>query len=711
MNAAMQKFRNKASGIRVKIALLCLGSLLLVCGRNANATTIDIMLVYDTTAATWVASKGGMATFSQDAVNRMNLAMQNSNVDINFRLVHAMSVPYTSSSLNTSLSAIQGGQGSFASVHTARNTYGADLVAMLIDTGSAYGTVGIGYTLWSWSGIPNYAYTATAIRSVEISQTLTHEVGHNLGAHHAKAQTSSDPGPNTLLTSPTAPYSAGWYFTGTNNVKYHTIMAYNYNDSVFYNEAPLFSTPLISHQGTLAGDAANGDNARLLRQTKDITAGYRTATVVTNPPGSLQFTASATTVAENNGNVGVVVSRTGGKAGSASVNYTTSPGTAKSGIDYVTSVGQLTWADGNTSNKTISIPIIDNQTINGSRSLTLNLSGAAGASMGTPSQISITVKDNEVNVAGISLIAANLNGDGKDDLAAINSAGAISYTTNLTTWIKIPGTLKQLIAADINGDGKDELAGINSAGAIYYTTNLANWTKIPGTLTRLIAADLNGDGKDELVGINSAGAIYYTTNLANWTKIPGTLTRLIAADLNGDGKDELAGIDSAGAILYTTNFTNWIKIPGALSQLVAADINGDGKDELAGINSTGAIYYTTNLANWTRISGTLNYLIAADINGDGKDELAGINSAGTIFYSTNRTSWMTIPGTLTQLIAPDINGDGKNDLAGINSTGAIFYSTNLTSWTTIPGTRAQRQFTELGVSRSRATRLSNATDY
>ena len=265
----------RASGSAVVAALL------LFCSLGAQSATIDIMLVYDTTATAWVAGNGGMTAFSQDAVNRMNQAMDNSNVDIEFRLVHSMSVAYTTTSnsstpLSDDLLALQGGSGAFEAVDEARDQYGADIVAMLVDHGSAYGYVGQGYLLGSWYGIANYAYSVNAIRSVDISQTLTHEVGHNLGAHHSKYQTLSS-GPNTYLSNPSAPYSAGWYFTGTNRAKYHSIMAYNYDQGVYYSSAPVFSSPSISYQGTAAGDADDGDNARLLRLTADLTAGYRDA--------------------------------------------------------------------------------------------------------------------------------------------------------------------------------------------------------------------------------------------------------------------------------------------------------------------------------------------------------------------------------------------------------------------------------------------------
>jgi hypothetical protein len=256
--------------------------LILPCARSVQATTIDIMLVYDTTATSWVASNGGMAAFSLDVVNRMNQAMQNSGVDITFRLVHSMSVAYTTKATTgtlfvSDLESLQEADGPFAQVAAARNTYGADVIAMLIDHGSAYGYVGIGYMLMNWSGEADYAYTVNAIRAVEVSHTLTHEVGHNLGADHSKYQTA-DPGPNDYLDGQ---YSAGWYFTGMNGIKYHTIMAYNDDGrGNFYTEAPLFSSPLRTYQGTMVGHVSHGDNARLLGQTGKVVAAYRASNLI-----------------------------------------------------------------------------------------------------------------------------------------------------------------------------------------------------------------------------------------------------------------------------------------------------------------------------------------------------------------------------------------------------------------------------------------------
>jgi len=251
------------------------GLLLALLGsRCVSATTnIDVLLVYDTTATAWVGLNGGIDVFSASAIGKMNQAMANSDVDCQFRLVHAGSVGYTHTDLSSDLSSLMSGSSGLETAQTWRVTFGADIIAMLVDTGSAYGHVGQGSLLTTDQGNPERVYSVSSIRSVEISHTLTHEVGHNLGCGHSKTQ-ATQTGPNSSLNS----YSAGWYFTGTNGVDYHTIMAYNNDGSNTYQSAPLFSSPLLSFCSTTAGHAADGDNARTIRETMAVVADYRNET-------------------------------------------------------------------------------------------------------------------------------------------------------------------------------------------------------------------------------------------------------------------------------------------------------------------------------------------------------------------------------------------------------------------------------------------------
>ena len=205
-----------------------------------------------------------------------------------FRLAHTAEVSYTySGDLTEDLYNLQAGTDNLSLAHQWRDTYGADLVAMLVDTGPSSDMGGMAFLLTDPAGQPDYAFSVSAIQSVDISHTLTHEAGHNLGCTHSKFQLVN-PGPNTALNT----YSAGWYFTGTDAVPYHTIMAYGDDGSgKIWTEVPLFSTPLLSHQGTVAGDALDGDNARNIRETMGVVAAYRSPVTLT--VSSASFSAAA----------------------------------------------------------------------------------------------------------------------------------------------------------------------------------------------------------------------------------------------------------------------------------------------------------------------------------------------------------------------------------------------------------------------------------
>ena len=119
----------------------------------------------------------------------------------------------------------------------ARDEVGADIVTVLVDTGTYEGTTGMGWSLMTtrFESFSEIAYNCCAVRSVARSHTMTHEVGHNMGCGHATAQRSS-PGPQLYS------YSAGYYFTGVDDERYCTIMAYEI-EGPGGEQIPYFSSP------------------------------------------------------------------------------------------------------------------------------------------------------------------------------------------------------------------------------------------------------------------------------------------------------------------------------------------------------------------------------------------------------------------------------------------------------------------------------------
>lgn len=249
----------------------------------AGETTVDILVNYDTDAATWAkANGGGLETFAETCVQKMNAALANTELTdfFRFRLVGVYEVGgsaggdleyallYASGAYTGTLNGV-----SWAGVAEERDRVSADIVCTLCDNGSAYGWIGLGYSLMGDSDASSCGFNSCQIRAVANGHTMTHEVGHNMGAGHSDKMADADNcGPQYYE------YSSGYYFY-VGSTGYYTIMAYNADGyGNYYSPVPYFSSPDYFYQGVAVGTADKNDNTRTLRQTYQTVAGNR------NPP-------------------------------------------------------------------------------------------------------------------------------------------------------------------------------------------------------------------------------------------------------------------------------------------------------------------------------------------------------------------------------------------------------------------------------------------
>jgi hypothetical protein len=234
----------------------------------AAQSNVDLMIVYTPNAMNWASGQGGINLVIAQAVEKGQLVLNNSSADITLRLVHSALVSYTESgSSSTDLSRLTSTSDGFMDeVHQWRNFYGADIVDIfenVEDTG------GIAWLLMSTGGQPNYAFSLVRVKQASWTYTMIHELGHNFGLHHRKDQVTQ-PGPGIFS------YSAGWRWIGNNGSRYCSVMSYQETwDGYSVAQVPYFSSPAILYQGVPAGHAADGDNARTLRQTGPIVSNYR----------------------------------------------------------------------------------------------------------------------------------------------------------------------------------------------------------------------------------------------------------------------------------------------------------------------------------------------------------------------------------------------------------------------------------------------------
>jgi len=159
-----------------------------------------------------------------------------------------------------------------------------------------------------------------------------------------------------------------------------------------------------------------------------------------NLPGTLQFSAATYSANENGANTTITITRTGGSAGAVGVSFSSSNGTATAGSDYTTTTQTITFANGDTANKTVTIPILDDTTFEGNETVNLTLSSpTGGATLGSPSTATLTIVDNEAAPAGalqFSSATYSVNENGGNATVTITrtggSAGAVgvSFSTS-----------------------------------------------------------------------------------------------------------------------------------------------------------------------------------------------------------------------------------------------------------------------------------------
>jgi Bacterial Ig-like domain (group 3)/FG-GAP-like repeat/Abnormal spindle-like microcephaly-assoc'd, ASPM-SPD-2-Hydin/FG-GAP repeat len=325
-----------------------------------------------------------------------------------------------------------------------------------------------------------------------------------------------------------------------------------------------------------------------------------------------------------------------------------------------------------------------------------------------------------LNFFTTTVVSGDANGDGKADL--IVSAGAAGFTVALgrgdgsfESPVSYSGFLRNggiLAVGDLNGDGKLDIASINSDNRSY--ADSGNGVSVilgfgDGTFSApglypavnnstgmvgfgVVAADLNKDGFLDVAygsgmllgngdGSFTAGASYSA----------GAAVTGIAADFNNDGNLDLAWaneIPKGTVYVQLGNGDGTFKkaVNNAAHKdplsVVAADFNRDGVLDLATANwnstdisvllgkGDGTFNPATDILDLAYPEG----IATGDFNGDGNPDLvvAGGGTASVLLGNGDGTFQphvnYTVSGGADAVAVADINGDGKLDLvvSGIN---------------------------------------------
>jgi poly(3-hydroxybutyrate) depolymerase len=148
---------------------------------------------------------------------------------------------------------------------------------------------------------------------------------------------------------------------------------------------------------------------------------------------TLQFTATSCTVVESAAAVALVVQRVNDPNTVVSVDYATADGTATNGLKYTAVAGTLAFGAGET-NQTILVPILNNGLVDGTKTFQVILNNPTNAILGTPTNATVFITDNDAGVAFALASSSVAEEAGAAQIGVVRGDdGILPVTVDLTT--------------------------------------------------------------------------------------------------------------------------------------------------------------------------------------------------------------------------------------------------------------------------------------
>jgi hypothetical protein len=232
-----------------------------------DGSVIDLLVVYTTVAREAEGGTAAIEALIDLSITASNTSYGNSQINTRLRLVHSAEVSYDESSgMSLALSRLrQPADGYLDQIHDLRDQHGADMVALLVDSGSY---CGIAYVMQTLSAdFATKAFSVTKRTCAAGNLTFAHELGHNMGCAHDR-ENAGVPG----LFS----YSYG--YQDPNN-EFRTVMAYSCPGGC--PRVQHFSNPDVTYNGLVTGVPVGGaneaHNALTINQSAQTIACFRNA--------------------------------------------------------------------------------------------------------------------------------------------------------------------------------------------------------------------------------------------------------------------------------------------------------------------------------------------------------------------------------------------------------------------------------------------------
>jgi hypothetical protein len=239
-----------------------------------DGSQIDLLVVYTPAARAAQGGTAGIETLIDLGVSETNIAYADSGVIHRIRLVNKQEIAYTEVGISTDLSRLRSTSDGFMdSVHTLRDTYGADIVQLIENEPSA---CGIAYLMTTVSSsFATSGFGITHYSCVSPNYSFEHEMGHNMGSRH---DTYVDPGTTPYTFSHGYVNQAAFVAGAPTSKRWRDIMAYNDQctaSGFSCTRLRYFSNPSNTYLTDPMGNATTANAVLTLNNTRMTVANFR----------------------------------------------------------------------------------------------------------------------------------------------------------------------------------------------------------------------------------------------------------------------------------------------------------------------------------------------------------------------------------------------------------------------------------------------------
>ncbi len=221
---------------------------------------VTILVVYENVALANAGSVSGLTAAITTRMTELNTTMTNSLLPLRFKLATSpKAVNYNTAAMQNDLSRLRLRDGIIDQVHTWRDQYRADLVAMVVGAGPHGNIIGIAYVPTSAPPRETVGFSVSRWNS---PLTFAHEICHNFGCQ---------PDPGNSLPNKIYPFCHGHRF-GVPLFGFSTLMAYP--DIWNPTRVQMLSSPNLTYGVWIPG-TATADNRQVVDLSRQSIANFR----------------------------------------------------------------------------------------------------------------------------------------------------------------------------------------------------------------------------------------------------------------------------------------------------------------------------------------------------------------------------------------------------------------------------------------------------